>query len=179
MGRQEITNEDLDGSPWPKNGIWFGALVAGLVGAVLLGGLLVSTSFASAGGMFGRGHSRWHHGSADPEEAQERAEYAAQWVLRYVDASEEQHAEVNAIIERSVAELTGLRDTHAENRTALVAAFRQVEIDRAELETIRQAELAVADSASRELVAAFADLAEVLTPEQRAELLELSDRFHH
>ena len=46
------------------------------------------------------------------------------------------------------------------------------------IDAIRQAELELAEEASSRLVAAFADVAEVLTPEQRAELIELAERFH-
>ena len=52
----------------------------------------------------------------------------------------------------------------------------QPEVDRAKLEELRAAELALAESASGVLVEALADVAEALTPAQRAELLEHASR---
>jgi Spy/CpxP family protein refolding chaperone len=174
---------ELDPRPWPKNGLWFGLVVAGLVGLVLIGGALVSASFAEAKGRFGFGHHRgpWGHGDGayDPEKAREHAEQAAEWVLRYVDASDAQREQVNDILGRSVELLHGLGEQHRENREALIGLLRETEIDRDALENLRQAELQLADSASRELTSALADVSGVLTPEQRAELIELAGRFRH
>jgi len=55
----------------------------------------------------------------------------------------------------------------------------QPTIDRATLGDIRHAELQLADTASERLVTALADVAEVLTPEQRTRLLEFTSRWHH
>jgi Spy/CpxP family protein refolding chaperone len=52
-------------------------------------------------------------------------------------------------------------------------------VDRAGLEEIRKAEIALADEASKKLVQALADVSEVLTPEQRQALLEHAQRFRH
>jgi hypothetical protein len=54
----------------------------------------------------------------------------------------------------------------------------QPQIDRVALERLREEGLALAEEASRIAVDGVADLAEVLSPEQRAELLELAHRFH-
>jgi len=155
------------------------AVVAGLAGLIFLGSFLLSASFAEAG--FGRRH-HWggaHGGPPDPEQAREHAGQAAEWVLRYVDASDEQHARVNAIIARSVGDLFALGDTHREHRDAMLELFRSPEIDRVELDRLRRAELELADGASQTLLDALVEAAEVLTPEQRAELMELGERFHH
>ena len=167
-----------DPGPWPSSALSFVAVVAGLVGLILLGSALLSASFAEAG--FGRRH-HWggHGGPPDPEQARERAEHAAEWVLRYVGASDEQHAQISAIIARSVDDLFALADSHREHREAMLELFRSPEIDRVELEQLRRAELELADGASRNLLEALVEAAEVLTPEQRAELMEFGERFHH
>jgi uncharacterized membrane protein len=69
--------------------------------------------------------------------------------------------------------------THSQNRQALLQALAQPTIDRATLGDIRHAELQLADTASEQIVTALADVAEVLTPEQRIKLLEFTSRWHH
>ena len=51
--------------------------------------------------------------------------------------------------------------------------------DRTALESLRALSLADADAVSLRLVATVADVAEVLTAEQRAELLHALERLHH
>ena len=46
------------------------------------------------------------------------------------------------------------------------------------LERLRQQEIALADAASKQAVTAIGDLGEVLTPEQRSELVAFVHRFH-
>ena len=53
----------------------------------------------------------------------------------------------------------------------------QPNVDRATLEDLRRAELQLAESASSRIVTALADIADVLTPEQRAELVKMAERF--
>jgi Spy/CpxP family protein refolding chaperone len=65
------------------------------------------------------------------------------------------------------------------------AAFRQFHetltapsIDRARLETLRADQLESLDEASKRLVTAISDAAEVLTPEQRAALAKKMEEHH-
>ena len=60
----------------------------------------------------------------------------------------------------------------------MIELLGQETIDRGALESLRVQELELAEQASRTLVAGIADVAESLTPAQRAELLELASRFH-
>ena len=181
MSRYE---DEIDPRPWPKNGLWFGVLIAGLVGVLLVGTTLAasgSSRWLASGSShwLGHGHGhRGHFGAHDPETAREHTQQAAEWVLRYVDASDEQRAQINAIIERSVDDLFALADEHRGHREAVAELFRQPTIDRGALDDIRRAELELADGASQHLLGALADAAEVLTPEQREELYELAERFH-
>jgi Spy/CpxP family protein refolding chaperone len=52
-------------------------------------------------------------------------------------------------------------------------------VDRAALEELRRAELQLAEQASTRIVTALGDIADALTPEQRAELLKLAEQFRH
>jgi Spy/CpxP family protein refolding chaperone len=86
---------------------------------------------------------------------------------------------VNAIVAGAVDDLFKLRDQHQANRAALhTELMGAATIDRAALEETRKSEMALADQASKRLVQALADIAEVLTPEQRQALAERIHRHH-
>jgi protein CpxP len=150
---------------------------------VVTGGLLASL-LAGGAGMYAQAHpssGRWFgagRGPLDPETAGERAAFATDWILRRIDASEEQRQQVHAIVQAAVKDLLPMRDQHHQHRQTLREALAQPTINRSTLEEIRRAELQLADAASSRLVEAIADAAEVLTPEQRAKLAELAARWH-
>jgi len=63
-----------------------------------------------------------------------------------------------------------------ENRKQIREALAAATIDRAKIESLRQAQLKLHDSASKRLTDAITDAAEVLTPAQRAELAKRMER---
>jgi Spy/CpxP family protein refolding chaperone len=147
---------------------------------VLAGALAVlgATVVAIPTAMAFRGHGG--HGFAhDPEKAREHAAFAVEWAFRAVDATEAQRAEGKVVVERLVDQLIPLGERHREHREAVARELVQPQIDRAALEQLRGQGMALADEASRIVVDGVADLAEVLSPEQRAELFQLLHRFHH
>jgi len=113
-----------------------------------------------------------------PEAAKEHIQVAAKWALRDVDASEQQQERVSAIAADAVDDLFRLRQRHLENREAFHAQLGGASVDRAALEEIRKSEMALADEASKRFVRAVADMADVLTPEQRRALMEKLARRH-
>ncbi len=160
-----------------STGFWVFVLIAGLVGAVLVGGAFVSTQ---ASGFFGHsGHERRGHFTRDPEMARQHAEFAASWVLGRIDMPpttrrskyRRSSATVSRTLSRShngVGRITRPGELSSPNPPS----------DRVALEQLRTEGIELADTASTRLVEALADAAEVLTPEQRAELMEMADRFH-
>jgi Spy/CpxP family protein refolding chaperone len=114
-------------------------------------------------------HGFGHHGDRGFDA--EDVEYFVRRALREVDASDEQVARVSEIAKGAVADLGTLREMHRQRREAFAAAL--VGADRGALEALRAAELADADSASQRVVAALADAAELLTPDQREQLAAL------
>lgn len=151
-----------------------------LLGGLLAGGLFGSLATLSAGlhaQMDGacRLHRAGHHGGwlagdMKPEAVAERIDFATDWALTRVGASDEQRSRVKAIAQAAATDLAEARSRHRANRAAFLAAMQAPVIDRAALEALRQAELQLADGASTRMLAALTEAAEVLTPEQRAAL---------
>jgi Spy/CpxP family protein refolding chaperone len=143
-------------------------------------GLVAAGVATAAPGWFGHGrHGFGHHrgGSHGGHDfSAEDIRSAVEWMLREADASDEQVARVSEIATAAANDLRGLRDQHDAQREAFAAAL--VGADRAALETLRGDGIAAADAASQRLVAALADAAEVLTPEQRQQLAEAHARHH-
>ena len=88
-----------------------------------------------------------------------RIEFATDWLLSRIEASEAQHQQVKAIVQATVQDLAQMREQHHQNRQALMRALAQPTIDRPTLEDIRHAELLLADTASERIVTALADVA--------------------
>ncbi len=124
------------------------------------------------------GHGQHRFGASDPDLARERADFAIEWVLGRVDATDAQIEQVKGVVGSSFDEIWPLAEQHRTNHKALVTELSQTTIDRAAIEEIRKAELELAEQASSRLVDALANVAEVLTPEQRNELIEQAQRFH-
>jgi protein CpxP len=156
-----------------RNSVWmFGAAVAILAGLLFFGSALpAAPTTANAGGWGGHwGHDR--HG--DPGE---HAERAVEWVLRWVDGTPEQIDQITAIAKASIEELSELREEHRQRHQAFVAEMSKATVDGDAIERLRSDGMGVADTASVHLMSAMVEAAEVLTLEQRLELIELAERF--
>lgn len=157
--------------------IWIGLALAGMASAAMA---VVGAHGHGGGGwgcLGGSGH-HGHHAFESLGDAREHSAKAAGRVLDEVDADEQQRARVMAIVEGSVDEVYGLTSEHRAHREALLEAFAGAQIDRAEIERIRGAEMELADAASRQLASALVDIAQVLSPKQREKMLEMAARHH-
>jgi Spy/CpxP family protein refolding chaperone len=151
----------------PRHRRWF---LGGLVAGGLLGGLAATSATVwSHGGFGGCGGPR---GPGAAAFAGERAEFATDWMLGRIEASEEQRNRVKSIVKDTMQELAPLREQHRANREAMREALQQPKVDREALERLRRAGMELADGASSRIVRALADASEVLTPEQRGRLAE-------
>jgi len=147
-----------------------------LLAGLALGGLaLGAAALAAPGGLFGphaSGHGFFRHDDAgwDPEQV----EGAVRHVLDEVDASDEQVAEVTAIVQRVAEDLRGLHESRDAVREAWTEAL--VAGDRERLESQRLEMLDSVDTVSQRLVAALGDVAAVLSQEQREALAAAHER---
>jgi Spy/CpxP family protein refolding chaperone len=149
---------------------------AGLLAGTALGGLLATgiSAWSHDGPGFGRCGGRH---ACSPEAQRERLEFATDWVLKKADATEQQKQQVKGIVQAAAQELAPIREQHHQHRDAFLAALTRPTVDRQALEQLRQAELQLAEAASTRIVQALADVADVLTPEQRTQLVKLAEQF--
>lgn len=164
-----------------------GAVIA-LALAAMIGAALAGS--ANAGWGWGPGSSRSGHGpmgTLEPAEVQERVERMVAHLAIEIDATDEQKQKLTTIFVSAANDLLPLRAEMLESRQAgeLVGLLTAPTVDRAAIEAFRAEKLALADRASRRIATAFGEAAEVLTPEQRAEigerlkfLMEFGRGFH-
>jgi Spy/CpxP family protein refolding chaperone len=143
------------------------ALAVGLIGAS------ATSSFSQGFGPgFGPGW-RMFGGPLDPARVEERADRMIRHVGVELDATAEQQDKLRAIVKGALKDLLPVRDQMLAARQQARDLLTQPTVDRAALEKLRTERIAAADTASKRLVQALADAAEVLTPEQRKKLNDL------
>jgi protein CpxP len=167
--------ETRSGGRLLRRGLWIAAPIA-VLAALVLGG----AAFVTQGHGFGRGHGFGHGAPAfdDPEQARAHIEGHVGFFLDRLDASPAQKERIVEILTGSLGDFHALRERHRERHDEILDVFTAPEIDRAAIEALRERELALAEDASESLAAALADVAEVLTPEQRAELRQWAELWH-
>jgi Spy/CpxP family protein refolding chaperone len=99
-------------------------------------------------------------------------EHGMSYVLDQIDATPEQEDTLWAIIDSTHSELRPAFREFRETREAIAGILGAPTIDRAALEKLRSDRIATIDATSRKMTDALVQAAEVLTPEQRAKLLE-------
>jgi periplasmic protein CpxP/Spy len=156
----------------PRRWFWVGLLLVGVLLGSVLGGL-----FAGSAGGYPSWGCRWRDAHSI-EAVRERAEFMTDWLLRRIEASEEQRQQIQSIVQKAVTDLAPVTEAHRKNRQAWREALTQPTVDRQALEALRQAEVQLIDTASNQLVGATVEVAQVLTPGQRTKLLERVARFH-
>lgn len=143
-------------------------------GALLLVPLV---AFAGVRGMHG-GRCGGNERPESAEEVREHMATKAEFALDRVDATDEQRAKIDGILDQAAQAAFD----HHEEADALRAEAHELlvadTIDRDALEQIRLDAVALFDDGSKQLVRVVGDIAETLTPEQRQQLAQDIARFH-
>jgi periplasmic protein CpxP/Spy len=108
-----------------------------------------------------------HGGEFGPRFARLHVEFAVDRALRAAEASPQQREQVDAIVEKAFADHAAFHEQHQAMRDEAIAALTAPTVDRARLEALRAKHLQIAEEGSRHLTSVIADIADVLTPEQR------------
>lgn len=162
----------------PRRRFLAGVLTGGLLGSLLAGGASIFSHAYPGHGMFRGSHGGWGHHWRSGGDPGERAAFFTGWMLSRINASDTQKQQITTLVQATVQELRPLREQHEQHRQAMFAALSRSVVERDALHALRQAELQLAEEASQRFVDTIADIAEVLTPEQRTSLLDMVQRFH-
>ena len=95
-----------------------------------------------------------------------------QVMLSAIGASDAQKAEFEAVLTPAFAELDVMHDAHSEAMRRLHELLGAPTVDPARIEALRVEQLSVIDVASQRFTTALAEAAAVLSPEQRAALVQ-------
>jgi periplasmic protein CpxP/Spy len=106
----------------------------------------------------------------DPAAIEERLDRMLEHAYVEIDATDAQKRKLEPIVKQAAKELQPLRAKAREARREGMKLFSADTIDRAAIERLRAEQMAAADAASKRFTQALADVAEVLTPEQRRTL---------
>jgi len=164
-----------------NHGFLAALLISGILGSVLVGSVSIYSHASREAGLWTHSTLGWgphRHGASTPEEASERIEFATDWILKRINADETQRQRVKSVVQSAIKDLFPMKEQHQQNRQAMLNALAQPSVDREALKATQQAELQLLQTASNRLVEAAADVADVLTPEQRSQLIEHLSRFH-
>ena len=141
--------------------------------AAAFSGALATNAVSQYG--FGPGH--WHGrgpwgGPLSPAQIEDRVDRAVRHVAIELDATTEQQDKLRTIARTTVKDLLPMREKAREARERAASLLIQPKLDRAAIESFRTEQMALADAASKRFAQALADVAEVLTPEQRQKVHE-------
>jgi periplasmic protein CpxP/Spy len=90
-----------------------------------------------------------------------------------IDATTEQQDKLRAVVRDAIKDLLPMREKVQSSRATARELLTQQTIDRAAIEKFRADQITAYDAASKRLVQAVADAAEVLTPEQRRKISDM------
>lgn len=167
--------------PAAANG-WGKWVAVGAVAAMLVGGAGVASAISDDSG---RNFKRLGFEHSESMGGRDGGMMQARWggggghgrgmgrVLQQLDLTDEQEDKIFEIMDGVRGEVRPLMREFRDTRENLVEILSAETIDRQAIETLRTERLASVDQASKTMSEALLNAAEVLTPEQRAELAKL------
>ena len=145
---------------------------AAIVTAVAALGAVVGLKAYAHGGYGGWHRGGFMHGPIDPAHLDQHLDRMLKHLYVEIDATDAQKQALAPIVKAAARDLLPMRDQLHDARRQTITLLAQPTIDRAALESLRASQLKLAENASRRLTQALADIADVLTPEQRKAIAE-------
>jgi len=148
-------------------------LIIGGIAIVALGGIGMASAL-SHDHDGGRGWGPRHHAEmrAGPMGGMPFGGMGMGRMLDRIDATSEQEDKLDAIFDQLRKDVRPVARSMRDSREDVARILGAETIDRAAAEKLRSERIAEIDQASQKVTAALLDAAEVLTPEQRAKLVE-------
>ena len=160
-------------APTPRRPLIRRLLVGGAFAATFLaGGLVFSGAAAGAAGMAMAHCGMGGGATAGPGSMHTMMGAHIDKMLSAVDATPDQRGRIQAILKTAMGSMGPIHERMAAGHGELHRLLAAPVTDRAALEQLRAARVADVDQASRVLVGALADAAQVLSPSQRARLAQ-------
>ncbi len=156
------------------------------IGAALVVGAIASVvAFNAYSGQSGSGGmcSTWYghrgpHELFGSKDATRHVDFVVDRIMNEVKADDAQKLKARGIAEAVAGDLKVLATQHRESHREFVAILSEPTLDRAKLEALRSKTAHSVDESSKRITVAMADLAEVLTPAQRLQLVERIEKKH-
>lgn len=146
-----------------------------MIPALALSGVLVLLG----AGVLAYAHSgQGGHGPRGLDGMTEHFQEHVRAVLAEADATPEQTARIQTLVDATAADIKAVQQQHARDFAELHEIFTAPTIDRARIERLRASHIAAMDTVSQLCATRLADAAEVLTPAQRARLGEKMRKRH-
>ena len=120
-------------------------------------------------------HGR-HHGPIDPARLEEYLSRGLKHLYVELDATAEQQQRLDPIVKEAARDLMPLHEKFHAARKRGLELLTATSVDRGAIENLRAEQLQLAETGSRRLAQALADVADVLTPEQRKTIAERLER---
>jgi periplasmic protein CpxP/Spy len=118
------------------------------------------------------GFGRVAHRPFDVATASQFAERGIDRMLGKVDATPEQKAKITAIAKAAIADMAPAQQAHTAARTKFAELLKADKIDHAAIDQLRAEQVTLGEALTKKAATALADAADVLTPAQRAKLVE-------
>ena len=172
----QTSQPSTSGDDNPRRRFFWRAATATVIAGLATG--IGTKAFAHGGGFCGWQRGGFMGAALDPATLDAHLDRALEHLYVEIDATDAQKQQLAPIVKGAAHDLLPLRAKMHDARRQAVELLSQQNIDRVALETLRTEQLKLAGMASQRFTQALADLADVLTPEQRTWLAERINRWH-
>jgi protein CpxP len=161
-----------------------GRTITGVLIVALAGGLVGAFATQSLGQgygppwhmtVMGAGHGPFA-GPLTPEQMAAHADRMVRHLAIEIDATADQQAKLETIVKGAATDLAPMRDKIMAARAQARALLTGPTVDRAAIEKLRAEQVANIDAVTKRITQALADVADVLTPDQRRKIDEMLPR---